>query len=56
MEYYIKQAILNLDSDKPLKVRSAFLIKAFLDNISTCNDYRVGSADIKGFLDVLGWI
>lgn len=29
MEYYIKQAILNIDSDKPLKVRSAFLIKAF---------------------------
>lgn len=56
MEYYIKQSILNIDSETPFKVRSAFLIKAFLDNISTCSGYRVGTADIKGFLDVLGWI
>lgn len=56
MEYYIKQAILNTNSENPFKSTSAFLIKAFLDNVSTCNGYRVGTADIKGFLDVLGWL
>ena len=56
MEYYIKQAILNTNTENPFKVTSAFLIKAFLDNVSISHGYRVGTADIKGFLDVLGWI
>ena len=56
MEYYIKQAILNTNTENPFKVTSAFLIKAFLENVSISHGYRVGTADIKGFLDVLGWI